>query len=407
MNTPFTVSLVLLVLLLGAGFAFDDGGSSGSKPAPAATPAPEKSAPVSTIASRVEEIRGLRFETRPRPAEVSPAEAKRDGLEDLDRSYPKAKRRADEEVLKLLGLLEPSVDLRNVSATLFGQGVAGYYDPRTKRLRIVKGAQTTNRFLNEITIAHELTHALEDQRFGLELEDTSGSDDEALARLALVEGSATSVMLTYGERHFSADQTLGGLFATLGQDTGDLPPFIEAQLVFPYIGGQSFVQRLVATGNDSWKLVNVADRFRPPASTEQVLHPDKYLAVEQPLKVRRAGVADVLGEGAGWRRTASGSWGEWATGELLGNPAAAEGWGGDHYELWQQPTGTCQAPCRQRDALVMRWRWDTRRDAREFETALREWLPRQPGPSAVETTGSEVTLALAPTAELARRLAQG
>ena len=61
----------------------------------------------------------------------------------------------------------------------------------------------------------------------------------------------------------------------------------------------------------------------------------------------------------------------------------------------------------QRDALVMRWRWDTPRDAREFEAALREWLPRQPGPSAVEATGSEVTLALAPAGELARRLARG
>ena len=405
MNTAFTVSLVLLVLLLGAGFAFDDGGSSGGKPAPAATPAPEKSAPVSTIASRVEKIRELRFETRPRPAEVSPAQAKRDGLEDLDRSYPASERRVDEEVLKLLGLLEPSVDLRKVSATVFGEGVAGYYDPRTKRLRIVQGAQTTNRFLEEITLAHELTHALEDQRFGLDLEDTSGSDDAALARLALVEGSATAVMLTYGERHFSADQSIAGLFASLGQDTGDLPPFIEAQLVFPYLGGQAFVQRLFATGNNSWKVLNAADRFRPPASSEQVLHPDKYLAVEQPLKVRLE-VGRGLGEG-GWRRTAAGTWGEWATGELLGDPASAEGWGGDRYELWQQPTGTCQAPCRQRDALVMRWRWDTRADAREFETALREWLPREPGPSAVVAAGRDVTLALAPVAELARRLARG
>jgi hypothetical protein len=404
MNTPFVVALVLLVLLLGAGFAFDGGeaGGGGEKAPPAA--AAEKAAPVSVIAKRVEEIRGLRFETPPRPAEVSPAQAKRDGLEDLDRSYPEAQRHADEEVLKLLGLLQPSVDLRKVSATVFGQGVAGYYDPRTKRLRIVKGAQTTNRFLEEITLAHELTHALEDQRFGLDLEDTSGSDDSALARLALVEGSATAVMLTYGERHFSADQSLGGLFASLGQDTGDLPPFVEAQLLFPYLGGQAFVQRLFATGNNSWKVLNAADRFRPPASTEQVLHPDKYLAVEQPLRVR-VDPGPLLGEG--WKRVAAGTWGEWATGELLGNPAPAEGWGGDHYELWQQPIGTCQAPCRQRDALVMRWRWDTRADAREFETALREWLPREPGPSAVVATGSEVTLALAPVAELARRLARG
>jgi hypothetical protein len=404
MNTPFTVALVLLALLLGAGFAFDGGEEEGgAKPRPPAAAA-EKAAPVSIIAKRVEEIRGLRFETPPRPAEVSPAQAKRDGLEDLDRSYPATQRHADEEVLKLLGLLAPSVDLRNVSATVFGQGVAGYYDPRTKRLRIVKGAQTTNRFLEEITLAHELTHALEDQRFGLDLEDTSGSDDAALARLALVEGSATAVMLTYGERHFSADQSLGGLFASLGQDTGDLPPFIEAQLLFPYLGGQAFVQRLFATGNNSWQVLNAADRFRPPASTEQVLHPDKYLAVEQPLRVQ-VDPGPVLGEG--WKRVAGGTWGEWATGELLGNPVPAEGWGGDRYELWQQPIGTCQAPCRQRDALVMRWRWDTRADAREFETALREWLPREPGPSAVAATGSEVTLALAPVAELARRLARG
>ena len=405
MNTPYTVAVVMLVLLLGAGFAFDGGEEgSGSKPRPPAAAPAAPAAPVATITSRVERIRGLRFETRPRPAEVSPAQAKRDGLEDLDRSYPAAERRVDEEVLKLLGLLEPGVDLRDVSATVFGQGVAGYYDPRTKRLRIVRGAQTTNPFLEEITLAHELTHALEDQRLGLDLEDSSGSDDAALAELALVEGSATAVMLTYGERHFSAEQTLGGLFASLGQDTGDLPPFVEAQLLFPYLTGQRFVERLYATGADSWSVVNTAERFRPPASTEQVLHPEKYLAVEQPDRVR----LDVGGElGEGWRRTASGTWGEWATGELLANSGPAEGWGGDRYELWQQPVDACQAPCRQRDALVMRWRWDTRRDAREFETALREWLPLQPGPSAVAARGSEVTLALAPDAGLAQRLARG
>jgi hypothetical protein len=404
MDTPFTVALILLVLLLGAGFAFDGGeeGAGGQARPPVATAEP--AAPVARIAERVEQIRGLHFRRPPRAVEVSPAQAQRDGLEDLDRSYPAAERHADEEVLKLVGLLEPSIDLRHVSATVFGQGVAGYYDPRTKRLRIVTGAQTTNRFLEEITLAHELTHALEDQRFGLDLEDTSGSDDAALARLALVEGSATSVMFSYAERHFSADQTLGGLFASLGQDTGDLPPFVEAQLLFPYLAGQRFVEQLYRTGDKSWSVLNTADHFRPPASTEQVLHPDKYLAVEQPDRVR-VDAQRVLGEG--WRRLAAGTWGEWATGELLGNPGPAEGWGGDRYELWQQPGGACPAPCRRRDALVMRWRWDTRRDAREFATALRGWLAEQPGPSAVATSDRDVTLALAPDAGLARRLARG
>jgi len=415
MGTPFTVAIVLLVLLLGAGFAFDGGeeGGAAERP-PAATPAAKAAAtpaatpagpaaPVATIAERVERIRTLRFRRRPRAVEVPPAQARREGLEDLDRSYPGSERRADEEVLKLLGLLEPSIDLRRVSASVFGEAVAGYYDPRTKRLRIVRGAQTSNRVLEEITLAHELTHALEDQRFGLDLEDTSGSDDAALAQLALVEGSATAVMLTYAERHFSTEQTLGGLFSSLGQDTGDLPPFVEAQLLFPYVAGQGFVQRLYRTGADGWSVLDNAYRFRPPASTEQVLHPEKYLRVEQPerVRVRARGVL-----GAGWKRLAAGTWGEWATGELLRDPGPAEGWGGDRYELWQRGNGDCRAPCRDRDALVMRWRWDTRRDAREFETALREWLRERPGSSAVVSRDREVALAVAPEDAIAERLAR-
>ncbi|MDP9293303.1 MAG: hypothetical protein M3O90_02585, partial [Actinomycetota bacterium] len=290
MGTPLAVSLAVLAVLLGAGFALDAGaGKDGKAREAARAPAPD----VAVIARRVEELRGLRFKRRPVPEQVTSAQARREGLEDLDRSYPERRRHADEEVLKLLGLLEPGVNLRDVSASVFGQGVAGYYDPRTGRLRIVEGAQTANRVLNEITLAHELTHALEDQRFGLDLDQAAGSDDAALARLALVEGTATSLMLEYAERHFSPAQTLGGLLSSLGQDTGDLPPFVEAQLLFPYTAGQRFVERLYRVGGGRWAVVDAALRFRPPASTEQILHPDTYLSVEQPRHVR-TGAARVL-----------------------------------------------------------------------------------------------------------------
>jgi len=388
MRTPFTVGLVLLAILLVAGFAFD----SDDKPKRAKT---EPATPIATIERRVEQVRDLRYETLPRPQTVSPAQAKRDGLEDLDRNYPAARRHADEEVLKLLGLLKPDVDLRKVSGTIFGQGVAGYYDPRTKHLRVVRGAQTTNRFLYEITLAHELTHALEDQRFKLDLESSS-SDDAGLANLALVEGSATAVMFTYAERYFTSEQSLGGVLSSLGQDTGDLPPFIEAQLIFPYVQGQEFIKRLYAAGG--WGVVNAAYRFRPPASTEQIMHPDKYLAVELPDKVRLH-----ASPGAGWRRVVGGTWGEWATGQLVGNQAAT-GWGGDRYELWQRGSDDCAAPCRDRDALVMRWRWDDRASARRFEGALNEWTVGKPGALAVGSRGLEVALALAPSQDLAERL---
>jgi hypothetical protein len=73
---------------------------------------PVATADVATIAARVEALRGLRFRSRPVPQRVTPAQARREGLEDLDRSYPEARRRADEQALKLLGLIEPGIDLR-------------------------------------------------------------------------------------------------------------------------------------------------------------------------------------------------------------------------------------------------------------------------------------------------------
>jgi hypothetical protein len=351
-------------------------------------------ASVSTIAARVEGLRGIRFRSRPVPQTVSPAQARHEGLEDLDRSYPESRRRADEEVLKLLGLIEPGVDLRAISASVFGEGVAGYYDPRSKRLRIVSG--TTPDALSEMVLSHELTHALEDQRFGLAVSEGEG-DDAALARLALVEGTATLVMQEYLLRYIGPEKALSGLLGSAFASGPDLPKFLQDQLVWPYVGGMQFAQALRQRGGGTWKLVDLADRVRVPDSTEQVMHPEKWVAVEPPLAVRlNVKLHDD------WRRTASGTWGEWQTNELLGGnqSAAAAGWGGDRYELWQR--GTCGAPpCRADDLLVMRWRWDTERDAGEFERALR--AARVDG-ATVEAHGDTVTLVLAPTPALARRV---
>src|SRR5215217_4489609 len=112
MRTPFVVMAVLGAALYGL-WALT---ASSSPPPPAPRPAP-----VDLIARRVEALRGLRFSRLPAPAAVTPAQAAREGLEDFDRSYPPARRRADEEVLKLLGLVAPGVSLRDVSAQTFSQ----------------------------------------------------------------------------------------------------------------------------------------------------------------------------------------------------------------------------------------------------------------------------------------------
>jgi hypothetical protein len=391
MRTPLAIMAVLAVALLGLDALV--GGDSGS-------PSAERVAPVGTIAQRVETIRGLRFDTVPRAVAVSPEHAREEGLADFDRTYPADRRRADETVLSLLGLVPPGTSLRDVAASLFEEGVAGYYDPRTKRLRTVSGTATGTRVLEETVLAHELTHALEDQRFGLMDAAQGGSDDAQLARLALVEGSATELMQRYTQRYFSTEEVLAGVVGSVFADSGDLPPFLAAQTTWPYIGGRAFVAELLRRGGGRWDLIDVAERTRPPTSTEQVLHAERYLRADEPRRVRLA-AGTVLG--GAWRRAAAGTWGELQTRELLassgggGAGEAAEGWGGDRWELWRTPDAS---------ALVMRWVWDTRRDAREFAERLSRWAGEEQAsaPAYVEAGRDAVTLAVAPSAALARRL---
>ncbi|MGH2948984.1 MAG: hypothetical protein ACRDPC_22485, partial [Solirubrobacteraceae bacterium] len=303
MRTPLTVMAVLLAALLGAAIATPE-----DKTPP---PAP-RTAPVEVIARRVEALRELRFERVPRPERVSADQARAEGLQELDRSYPPERRRADEEILKLLGLIGPDADLRELAASLYGEGVGGYYVPRSGRLRVVAGAATGTTVLAEMVLAHELTHALEDQRYGLDIEDLSGSDDATLARIALVEGTATALMYAYAERHFTVEETLGGVLASAFADTGDLPPFLQAQTLFPYVQGEVFASRLLRRAGGSWSLVDTAYEFRPPSSTEQVMHPDAYFDADEPAAVALR-VGSVLGDG--WSRAAAGTWGELQTRE--------------------------------------------------------------------------------------------
>ena len=372
MRTPLTVMAVLFVALLGLWYLTEDD-----------EPAAPAAAPVDVIAQRVEALRELRFEQLPEPVEVTPEQARREGLEALDRDYPAERLRADETVYEMLGLIEPDADLRELSGDLFGEGVAGYYDPRDGRLRVVEGSGT--RVVDEMILSHELTHALEDQHFGLET--AAATDDRSLARSGLYEGSATALMYAYVGEHFTTEEALGGLLSSAFEDTGDLPPFLQAQLLFAYVAGEQFVSELLRRGG--WPLVDTAFEVRPPASTEQVLHPDAYFDADEPKPVR---IPRVLG--GDWERVHAGTWGELQTRELLGGPAeAAEGWGGDRYELWRSGDD---------EALVMRWRWDTPRDEAEFAERLREVMGER---GVVVRRDGTVTLAIAPSRDLAERLA--
>ena len=122
---------------------------------------------VERVARRVERIRELRFERLPRVSRVSAEQARAAALTEFDRSVPRSEQEAGERLLKLLGLLPADASLRDTLAQATASEVGGYYVPRTGTLALVRDAGLEG-VLGEVALAHELVHALEDQRFGLE-----------------------------------------------------------------------------------------------------------------------------------------------------------------------------------------------------------------------------------------------
>jgi len=368
----------MIAALFGLG-ALIGGGDQEEEPA-----GPEPIA-VERVAERVERIRGLEFERLPPVRRVTGEEAREEGLAALDRDYPPAERAADERLLTLLGLLPRGSDLRELAGSIFGEEVAGYYDDRTGRMTVVENA-VGGGDESELTLAHELVHALEDQHFGLEGEE-GGLDDELSARVALFEGTATVAMLDYAVRFIAPrgvrrSDLLGSfdLVDLIGGGT-DLPPYLERSLVFPYSAGARFVDAI-----GTWGPANRALRSRPPVSTEQVIHPEKYRAGERPLPVPLP-----RPPGRGWKRQASGTVGEFDTAELIrtsDSPLRAEraaaGWGGGRYALWRRGG---------KEMLTLVWRWDSRRDAAEFAAALPRYIERT-------LAGRDVEVDIGPTVRL-------
>ena len=375
---------------------------------------------VDQVAARVARIRGARFEEVPSTATVDSAELVDLQRRLIERRYSPAEQRRDREVQVLLGLLKPDEDPLEVLETVADVAALGFYDVDTKRLRIVRGGVKLDPALAETTLAHELTHALDDQRFGLEAA-TVELDDRSAALAALREGSASAVGEEYVDRYRGGREPPQELTPEAARRVSDVPAYIINSVMFLYLDSTNFVDALRERADGGWRLVDRALERRPPVSTEQVLHPAKYFVDERPTSPKV--VVGPLLDGF-WNRSQRGDIGEFDTGQVLAHggiaPAgAAEGWGGGTYELWRRG-GRCALPCTERRVLVLSWDWDTARDEREFTRAMRlkigEGSGGDPaggrdswrlgdGAIALDRRGRSTTVALAPSVELARRLA--
>lgn len=320
----------------------------------------------------MEEIRELELLQPINVSTKTRVELQDETAQDLETDYPAVDRQNDQRVLVAFGLMDSDQDIGEIYVELLGEQIAGYYDPETDQMVVVSddAAGDDISASNEVTYAHEVVHALQDQHFDLQSfsgQRIEGSDDESLAITSLIEGDATAAQIEYiiGNPDLIDDLTgelAGGDAASEALDNA--PPIVSGTLLFPYEQGQVFVDELLTEGG--WEAVNAA-YASPPASTEQILHPEKYLEGEAPIAVAMPDIAGGLGEA--WSALDTNTMGELQISILLDEgdvstrqaEQAAAGWGGDTYTV----VGTSD-----QDVIVWTSEWDTEDDAAEFAESL-------------------------------------
>jgi len=308
----------------------------------------------------------------------------------LDREMSPERWAAYRMLLVHTGLVPAGLDLHDLVVQMYAEQVAGYYDPGRKTFFL---ADWLPPLLQRGVVAHEATHALQDQHFDLPhwLGAVPPEEDGALARSAVTEGDAMIVMLAYllvpTGLELEDLPEVGQLLRGHGQDLGQAyptfesaPPALQRLLLFPYVEGATFV--LAAVRHGGWSAVDSLYRS-PPASTEQILHPERYWRSPDPPTA----VAVPTGP-AGDHLLTSGSWGEFGTrlileaglGDSLAARQAAEGWDGDRYALFRSPDG--------RTGYAWSLIWDSPRAAERFALTYAQAVARRfPGPARM-TTGA-------------------
>jgi type II secretory pathway pseudopilin PulG len=230
------------------------------------------------VAQRVEELRELEFDEPVDPEFLDDRELRERVRELLEEDYSREEADRDGRALKALGAIPPDADLYALAQELLAGQVAGLYEPSSETLLVESGDDPGA--LEELTLAHELEHALADQTLELPVPDEPdpARADGDLAGLALVEGDATLLTQVYGARHIGpldALSTLGDLGSVVDsqRQLAALSPYLRNELLFPYAAGAKFVCGLYEQGG--WDAVDAAYE-RPPASTAQILFPQRY-----------------------------------------------------------------------------------------------------------------------------------
>lgn len=347
----------------------------------------ELDAMVAELMPVVAEAAGLEFTETPRAAVRDREQVRAYLLAKLAEELPPERLDGIVAAYRLLGLLPDTLDVGRLFIDLYTEQVAGFYEPDSATLFAVAGADDLTL---RGTLAHELVHALQHQYLPLDsiLDDRRNADRLAAAQ-SILEGQATLVMILVlaPDQGFLANNDLwDNLRSQLSTPQAGLDVFnnaplvIKSGLIFPYLEGASFMRWFVnARGGQQ----PYGDRM--PASTEQILHPDRYQAGDAPVTLEFTGDStDVIHED---------TFGEYEMlvlrAALAGIEAVATdvplGWEGDRMRVYRSPQGP---------ALVWYSVW-------EGDAAREHFLQRVAGGlTRLERPGYRIVLDAVPVGEL-------
>lgn len=344
---------------------------------------------IKVVRDRLSEVRGLAF-----TAEV-PIVFERslnDRLEAVFQADLGAGDRKREDISLAyvkLGLLPFGVDLSSTLLSFYSSQALAFYDSRAKEIVIAAnpdGPSGTPVFeeAREKVIVHELTHALQDRAFSLgTMLRPSGNGDATIALRAVAEGDAVLTEYAYsfgGLNEWLPDHLSQMLDSAIDDPIlPNIPRFVADKARFQYWAGARFVLRFL--GQNGWLPVNLLYKY-PPLSTEQVLHPEKYLDLpDPPIRIKLNNLSGLFS--SQWREIENDTLGELSVqclfNQFLGPADAAlvaSGWGGDRFVAY-----------RNGDEVAFIWAtvWDSAKDAEEFYENYQKILWTKYGTPSVDT----------------------
>src|SRR5215203_3692573 len=388
MSKQITRALALLTLLCLCGGSFLPQGHAQT----AATRGTRNASIVSATATILKETSELRELSILRPVKSgaqSRAEIERMIVKNLDSETTPEEMHAAELLLRSFGLVPQDFAYRTFLVKLLTEQVAGYYDPKAQQFYLADWIELEGQ---KPVMAHELTHALQDQHFNLKRFENwpKGDSDAELAAHALIEGDATLAMTLYMAKNpmvaLAFIRSLGGQ-ETATEQFKQAPRALRESLLFPYEEGSAWATQLYKRGG--WEMVSEAFT-KLPQSSEQILHAEKYFSYEAPQQIGLPDFKSVLGPT--WKRLdydVNGEWGSYLILDEFLNDAteskrASAGWGGDRFALYE--TGKPDE-----FFVAQLTAWDTPLDAREFFDAFaKRTLKRYPEAKESKANGDRI-----------------